>query len=86
MTIWNRNQADLNSHIASSSILLMKRAVFIKHFLIPPILYEGSTLINIGFLIKKDFWYVVLISDSADLNVCIISICSKSFSSISKIS
>ena len=28
--------------------------VVIQHFLIYPIFYEGSTLINISFLIKKD--------------------------------
>ena len=32
-----------------------KVTFFIKNFLILPILYEGSTLINLGFLIKKDF-------------------------------
>ena len=33
--------------------------IFYKHFLISPIFYEGSTLINFSFLIKEDFWYVV---------------------------
>ena len=32
-----------------------KVTFFMKHFLISPILYEGSTLINFGFLIKEDF-------------------------------
>ena len=27
---------------------------FIEHFVISPILYEGSTLINFGFQIKED--------------------------------
>ena len=47
-----------NSHIASSSILLMQSAklnFFIKHFLISPILYKRSTLINFDFLIKENF-------------------------------
>ena len=35
-----------------------KVTFFIKHFLISRILYEGSTLINFGFLIKEDdMWY-----------------------------
>ena len=33
---------------------------FIKHYLIlSMILYKGSMLINVGFLIKEDFRYVV---------------------------
>ena len=45
--------------------------IFYKHFFISPILYEGSTLMNFGFLIKEDFWYVVQILDLTGLNVCI---------------
>ena len=48
--------ANYNSHIAFSSILLMQNAnlnFFIKHFLVSRILYEKSTLINFGFRIKK---------------------------------
>ena len=41
----------------------MQSYIFIKYFLISTILYEGSTLINFGFLMKKEFWYVVSISD-----------------------
>ena len=44
---------------------------FIKHYLIPPILYKGSTLINFGFFIKEDIWYAVPILDFTSLNVCI---------------
>ena len=44
---------------------------FIKHFLISPTLYKGSTLINFGFLTKEDFRSVVSILDFRDLNVCI---------------
>ena len=40
-----------------------------KHFLISPIPYKGSTLINLGLLIKEDFWYMVLILDFTGLNV-----------------
>ena len=40
-----------------------KVTFFIKLFLISLILYEGSTLLNFDFLIKKDFWYVVFILD-----------------------
>ena len=37
----------------------------IKHFLTSPIiLFEGSTLINLGFLMKKEFWYMLRILDS----------------------
>ena len=43
------------------------------HFLISSILYEGSTLINLGFFIKEDFWYVVLILDFTDLNFGLLS-------------
>ena len=32
-----------------------KVTIFIKHFLILPILYEGSTLMNLGFLVKENF-------------------------------
>ena len=31
-------------------------------------LYEGSTLINFGFLIKEEFWYVVSILDFTELS------------------
>ena len=31
-----------------------------KHFLTSPILFEGSTLINLGFFTKEDFWYVYI--------------------------
>ena len=41
----------------------MQSYIFYKHFLISPILYEKSTLINFGFLIKEDFRYVVSILD-----------------------
>ena len=44
--------ANWNSHIASSSILVMQTTKL--HFL-SPILYEGSTLINFDFLIKGNF-------------------------------
>ena len=37
-----------------------KVTFFIKHFLTIPILVEGSTLINIGFFTKEDFWYVYI--------------------------
>ena len=33
----------------------------IKHFLTSPILFEGSTSINLGFVTKEDFWYVYII-------------------------
>ena len=44
--------------------------IFIKHFLISPILYEWTTLIIFVFLINEDFWYVVPILDITDLNIC----------------
>ena len=47
-----------------------KVTFFIKHFLISLILYEGSTLINFGFLIKGDIRYVVFIFDITGLSVC----------------
>ena len=52
-----KENANWNSHIASLSILLMQYAGlhFFKHFLISLIPYEGSKLINFGFLIKEDF-------------------------------
>ena len=31
-----------------------------KHFFILPILFEGSTLTNLGFFTKEDFWYVYI--------------------------
>ena len=31
-----------------------------KHFLTSPILFEGSTLINLGSFTKEDFWYVYI--------------------------
>ena len=34
---------------------LIKVAFLIKHFLISPIFYEGSTLIDLVFIIKEDF-------------------------------
>ena len=43
---------------------------FIKHFLILPILYEGTSLINFDFVMKEDFWYVVSILNFTGLNVC----------------
>ena len=50
---------DVNCYslIFSSLVLLMQNVnlhFFIKHFFTSPILYEGSTVINLGFLIKKD--------------------------------
>ena len=47
--------ADWNLEIASSLFYLcnvQSNIFFIKHFSISPILYEDSTLINYGFLIK----------------------------------
>ena len=41
---------------------------FIKLFLISQILLKRSTLINLSFLIKEDFWYVVLILDFTGLD------------------
>ena len=54
----------------------------IEHFLISSFLCKGSTLINLGFLIKDDFWYLVLILDFTDLKVCITFIRLQNFSSI----
>ena len=53
----NKTDARWDSHGTSSSILLMQGAklLFITHFLISPIYYGGSTLINFGFFIKEDF-------------------------------
>ena len=31
-----------------------------KRFLSSPILFEGGTLINLGFFTKEDFWYVYI--------------------------
>ena len=59
-----------------------KISFFTKHFLIVPILYERSTLINFGFLIKEDFWYVVSILDFTGSNVCTTFIRIQNFSSI----
>ena len=56
--------------------------IFINHFLISSILYEESTLINFVFLIKKDFWYAILILDFTRLNVFIIFIRVQHFNSI----
>ena len=55
---------------------------FIKHFLISRLLYAWSTLINFGFLIKEDLWYVVLILDVTGLNVCIILISIRNFDNV----
>ena len=69
-------------------ILLMQRAklnFFVKRFLISIILYDVSMWINLGFLIKEVFWYVVLILDFAGLNVCITFIRVQNLSSIWKI-
>ena len=52
--------------------------------LISPILCGGSTLIKLGFLIKEDFWYVILISDFTGLKVSITFIRIENFSSILK--
>ena len=41
----------------------MKIYIFYKHFLILPILYGMSKLINFGFLAKKDFCYLLSILD-----------------------
>ena len=35
-------------------ICKMQSYIFVKHFLILPNLFEGSTLINYGFLLKED--------------------------------
>ena len=48
-----------------------KVAFFIKHFLISPSLYEGSTLMNFGFVMKDDFRFVVSILDFIGSSVCI---------------
>ena len=55
--IEKKEHANWNSHIASSSILLMQRAklYFYQAFLNFTNSIQGNTLINIGFLIKKDF-------------------------------
>ena len=48
-----KKYANWNSHDASSSILLLHQGAvrfFIKHFLISPILYEGTRLIRISVL------------------------------------
>ena len=51
----------------------MCKVIFvIKYCLISPILDEGSTLINLGFLIMEDFWYLVVILDFTGLNDCIL--------------
>ena len=52
-----KEHANWNSPIASIPILLMQRLklFLINHFLISPILYEGSTLINLAFLIEENF-------------------------------
>ena len=50
-------------------VLKCKVAFFIRHLLISLILYGENTLINLGFLIKEDFWYVVSISDFTGFNV-----------------
>ena len=84
-----KEHVNKNSHIASSSILLMRSYIFIlfiKRFSISLILYQGSSFINLGFLIKEDFWYVVLILESTNLNVCITFMHVQKFSSIWKIS
>ena len=47
---------------------------FINHFLISPIVYEESTLINLGFLIRKDFWYIVLILDFTGICIAFIGV------------
>ena len=63
--------ANYDSHIASSSVLPIQSAVifFIKQFLISPILYKGSSLMNFGFLIKRDFSHVVFILNIIGLSV-----------------
>ena len=43
----------------------------VKRFLISPIIYEGSTLINFCFLMKKYFWHLISILDFTGLNVWI---------------
>ena len=64
----------------------MQRAVifFIENLLTSLIFYKGSTLINLGFLIKEDFWYVVFIGNFTRSNVCITLIRLQNFSSIEK--
>ena len=59
--------------------------IFYKLFLISPILYDGSTLVNFGFLIKQDFLYVTSILDFTGLKVCIIFIGIQNFSWIYEI-
>ena len=85
MQIYLKNFTNRNSHSASSTIVLMQGAklnFFITHFLISPILYEGSTSINFGFFIKEDFWYVVSILNFTGLNACITFIRKQNFNSI----
>ena len=62
-----------------------KVILFIKHFLISPVSYEEITLINLGFLIKGDFWYVVFMLEFIGLNVCITFIRIWKFRSTKKI-
>ena len=59
-----------------------KVTYFIKHFLISQIFYEGNTLINLGFHIRENLRYVVLIVDFTGLNVGIILIRVQKVSSI----
>ena len=49
----------MNFTYATCSYIFYKLQVT-KHFLTSPILFEGSTLINIGFFTKEHFWYVYI--------------------------
>ena len=51
----------------------MQSYIFYQAFLYFTVRYNRNTLINFDFLIKEDFWYVVLILDLIGLNVLLLS-------------
>ena len=69
---WKKNKPNLkracklklaDCFLVNSSYAKCKVTLFIEHLLISPILFEGSTWNNLGFIIKADFWCIVLILD-----------------------